>query len=187
MPITYRPATSEDIDGVARVFLSCWRGSYAAVLPRRLVDMMTDEEATALWTRVLDEAGPGEVVVAVAEPETESEAAGGARPVILGVTRFAVAGDGTGMVNSLYVSPLAQGQGVGSRLLTTAADALAAAGATTAHLWVFESNAPSIAFYRRQGWLPDGGARVQEAFGEPEIRLVRALAPSAAPAEAGHS
>lgn len=177
MPITYRPATSEDIDGIALVFLSCWRGSYAAVLPRRLVEMMTDEEAAALWTRVLGEARRGDVIVA--------ESTGAAGPAILGVTRFARGDDGEGAVNSLYVSPLAQGQGVGSRLLTAAADALAAAGATTAHLWVFESNAPSIAFYRRQGWLPDGGARVQEAFGEPEIRLVRALAPAAA--EAGHS
>lgn len=178
MPITYRPATSEDIDGIVLVFLSCWRGSYAAVLPRRLVDTMTDEEAAALWTRVLGEARRGEVIVA-----ESAESAGPAGPVILGVTRFALGDDGEGAVNSLYVSPLAQGQGVGSRLLTAAADALAAAGATTAHLWVFESNAPSIAFYRRQGWLPDGGARVQEEFGEPEIRLVRALAP----AEAGHS
>lgn len=177
MPITYRAATSEDIDGIARVFLSCWRGSYAAVLPRRLVEAMTDEEATTLWTRALGEARRGDVIVA-----ESTEAAG---PAILGVTRFALGGDGEGAVHSLYVSPLAQGQGVGSRLLTAAADALAAAGATTAHLWVFASNAPSIAFYRRQGWLPDGDARVQEAFGEPEIRLVRVLAP--ATAEAGHS
>lgn len=172
MSITLRPATSEDIDGIVRVFLSCWRGSYAAVLPRRLVDAMTDDEATTLWTRVLDEARRGEVIVAVAEPA----AAGAGQPVILGVTRFAVAGDGAGMVNSLYVSPLAQGKGVGSRLLSAAADALAAAGVTTARLWVFEHNAPSIAFYRAQGWVPDGDARVQEAFGEPEIRLARALA-----------
>lgn len=179
MSITYRPATREDIDGIVAVFLSCWRGSYAEVLPRRLVDAMTDDEATSLWTRVLDEAGRGEVIVA------EAEAAGASRPAILGVTRFALAGDGGGMVNSLYVSPLAQGKGVGSRLLTAAADALAAAGATTAHLWVFEHNAPSIAFYRRQGWVPDGDARVQEAFDEPEIRLVRTLAPPTA--EAGRS
>jgi GNAT superfamily N-acetyltransferase len=167
MAITYRPAAANDVAGIVAAFLDCWRDSYAAVLPARLVARMTDERANDLWTRVLEEAAPGEVIVA------ESDEASG--PVILGVTRYSVEA-GEGMVHSLYVSPLAQGRGVGTRLLNAAADALAEAGVVTARLWVFRDNAPSLAFYRRNGWIPDGRTRVQDDLGEPEIRLGRNLA-----------
>ena len=166
MPITYRPATRSDLDGILEVFLACWRDSYAEVLPRRLVETMTDAYAGELWMNALDGSVSGEVIVA----EEASTA------TILGVTRFAVGAQGDGVVHSLYVSPMAQGRGVGSRLLMEASRALSAAGASTAHLWVFADNAPSVAFYGRQGWLPDAATRVQEEFGELESRLVRTLA-----------
>ena len=94
--------------------------------------------------------------------------------VVLGVTRFAVDGP-TGIVYSLYVSPSARGLGLGRRLLDGATADLAAVQATSATLWVFAENAPSIGFYRACGWLPDGVTRVQEEFGEPEIQLRKAL------------
>ena len=64
MSIAYRPATKGDIDGIVTVFLDCWRGSYRAVLPERLIEAMTDQSAHDLWTRVLADAAPGEVLVA---------------------------------------------------------------------------------------------------------------------------
>jgi len=57
-----------------------------------------------------------------------------------------------------------------------AAADLAAAQATSASLWVFADNAPSIGFYGACGWLPDGVTRIQDEFGEPEIQLRKALA-----------
>lgn len=50
-----------------------------------------------------------------------------------------------------------------------------AAGGGTATLWVFEANAAARTLYARNGWLPDGGTRVEPEFGEPEVRLRRAL------------
>ena len=139
-----RRATTDDPDGIVATLLGCWRVSYAPVLPRRLIDAMTDERAVDLWTRVL----------------------------------------GEGSVSSFYVSPRAQGRKVGSGLLAAAADALLAAGSITAHLWVFRDNAPARAFYRHNGWYPDGRTRVQPEFGEPEIRLTALLCPGR-PAAAG--
>ncbi|MGV8850662.1 MAG: GNAT family N-acetyltransferase [Propionibacteriaceae bacterium] len=160
MIVELREAVADDLAGVVAVFLDCWRQSYRGVLPDRLVDAMTDESATALWRRSL--AASGATVVAVRDD------------VVLGVTRYALDGS-TGLVHSLYVSPDARGLGLGRRLLDRAANDLAAAQATSALLWVFADNAPSIGFYSACGWLPDGVTRIQDEFGEPEIQLQKVL------------
>jgi len=158
--VELRVAGPDDLSGVVAVFLDCWRQSYRGVLPDRLVDGMTDDDAYALWRRALS--GQGTTVVAVRDDE------------VLGVTRYAVDAS-TGFVHSLYVSPRARGLGLGRSLLERAAADLAAAQATSATLWVFADNAPSIGFYKACGWLPDGVTRVQDEFGEPELQLRKAL------------
>ncbi|WP_136706173.1 GNAT family N-acetyltransferase [Agromyces sp. H66] len=161
MPVTLRPATSEDRDAIVAVFLDCWRESYVGVLPSAAIEAMTDARAQALWRRVL---ASTEGTVLVAERDG----------VVLGVTRFAASPEGDdGAVHSLYVSPRARGLGLGTMLLDRAYETLRAGGARSVALWVFEANAPSIAFYRGRGWLPDGGSRTQDEFGEPELRLRR--------------
>lgn len=159
MSVTLRPATSDDRDAIVAVFLACWRESYVGVLPAVAIEAMTDDRAQALWRRVL---ASTEGTVFVAEHDG----------LVQGVTRFAPEGDG-GAVHSLYVSPDARGLGLGTRLLDAAYDSLSERGAASVALWVFAANAPSIAFYRGRGWLPDGGARTQAEFGEPELRLRR--------------
>ena len=162
MSVQLRRAGLEDRTGIVDVFLDCWRQSYRGVLPDRLTDSMTDEAATALWNRALT-APDRTVVVAVRDG------------VVVGVTSYGVNG-ATGLVQSLYVSPSAQGLGLGRRLLEKAAVDLTKAAATSATLWVFAANTPSVGFYAACGWLPDGVTRVQEEFGEPEIELHKALA-----------
>ncbi len=174
MPLHYRFASTADLDGIVEVFLACWRESYATVLPRRLVEGMSDDRAVELWTRVLGEAAGADVLVAESR-----EASGG---VILGLARIATGAQGEGMIHSLYVAPHAHGRGIGSGLLAEASDALISAGSVTAHLWVFKENVPSVTFYQHNGWLPDGRTRVQEEFGEPEIRLATVLRQSQDPA-----
>lgn len=165
-----RPANAHDRDAIVDVFLACWKTSYAGVLPQTLIDGMDRTQATALWSRVLAEPKHG-VLVGVDADSGE----------VLGVTRWAP-GDGTvGFVHSLYVSPAAQGRRLGARLLGAAAEELVLAGCTEGKLWVFRDNAPSIGFYRSQGWSPDGETRVQPEFGEPELRLSRPLTPAAQP------
>lgn len=162
--ISLRPAGRTDLDAVIAVFRACWSTSYASVLPPDLVAAMTPDRSRSLWTRVLDEADAGEVIVA----ET-----GG---VIAGVTRWAVPdGESPGWVHSLYVDPVAQGLGIGRRLLSATEQAIVSAGAAAARLWVFEANGPSRSFYATCGWSPDGTTRVEDEFGEPEIGLTKAL------------
>ncbi|QYH36574.1 GNAT family N-acetyltransferase [Salinibacterium sp. M195] len=160
-----RAASQADHAAIVAVFLACWRRSYTGLLPQPAIDEMTDERASALWQRVLSEtAGP----VIVAEREGE----------ILGMVRFAAVGD-QGAVHSLYVSPDAQGLGLGTTLLDSAVSSLRTRGAEAARLWVFAANTPSVAFYQSRGWAPDGETRTQQEFGAPEIRLSRSLEASA--------
>lgn len=162
--IELRAADHADIDDVVAVFQACWSTSYAAVLPSELVAAMTPKRSRSLWTRVLAEASPGEVIVAVTDG------------AIAGVTRWAVAGaDSPGWVHSLYVDPTSQGLGVGRRLLGAAEEAITSAGVSAARLWVFAANEPSLAFYATCGWSPNGSTRVEDEFGEPEIGMTKVL------------
>lgn len=155
--VEVRPATTDDRDAIVAVFLACWKESYAGVLPQAVIDAMTDDRARTLWTHLLSEDAGTVVVAEVGQ-------------AVVGVTRYATE-DRIGVVHSLYVSPRTQGMGVGTRLLHQAADAMTAGGRRSLRLWVFAANTPSIAFYRSRGWLPDGGTRTQEEFGEPELSL----------------
>jgi GNAT superfamily N-acetyltransferase len=151
-----RPARAGDLDAVVGVFLACWTTSYAAFDP----PAMDRGRATALWRAAL--AGSTAFVA-------EDGDAGG----VLGVTRCTAA---DARVDSLYVHPRAQGNGLGAQLLRRCVDHLREAGAQSATLWVFAPNAPARAFYERQGWRPSGRERVEAGYGVPEIELGRALA-----------
>lgn len=172
MPIMLRTAMIADLEAVTRVFLACWQESYRGVLPKDAIAAMSEERARELWLRVLN-AAEGEVLVA--ERLAQQQPGVDGRIELLGMSRFAITQPEVGGVYSLYISPSAQGLGVGSHLLTAASERLSNLGAKEAKLWVFAANATAIAFYRKNGWVPDGGRRTQAEFGEPELRLHRSL------------
>ena len=159
---TVRPARADDLDAIVRVFLACWRWSYADLLPPDLRDLYTVDAASAMWARApLDRMVVAEVSGERARRDPVRRRPG--RPVL-------------GHVFSLYVHPHAQGLGLGRRLLTAAADRLRADGFGAATLWVFADNASAREFYAGQGWAPDGGERVEPAYRLPELRLRTAIA-----------
>lgn len=164
--ITLRETRPTDLAAVATLFLRCWRTSYAGVLPEHVLAVFDEASARELWRRALEAPGPGTRGVVAVEDRR-----------IRGIVRMGNDPDdpAVGHVFSLYVDPDAQGGGVGRRLLDEAASWLRAEGLAQATLWVFETNARARAFYARHGWLPDGGTRVEPEFGEPEVRLRRAL------------
>jgi tRNA dimethylallyltransferase len=65
-----------------------------------------------------------------------------------------------GWLDGLYVVPEEWGSGVADRLHDEALQALSAAGATKARLWVLEGNTRARRFYERRGWHRDGSERV---------------------------
>jgi ribosomal protein S18 acetylase RimI-like enzyme len=172
-PVTIREARPDDLEAVSRVFLACWIVSYGAVLPERVVGLFDERTALELWRGPLESPRPGTTGL-VAE----------VRGRVYGITRLGADPDepAAGHIFSLYVDPATQGLGVGGRLLGEAIERLEATGRTTVTLWVFAANEPARRFYARHGFLPDGGERVEAAFGEPEMRLRRR-----SPAAAGSS
>jgi ribosomal protein S18 acetylase RimI-like enzyme len=164
--VRIRPGTPADADAAGAMFLACWRRSYVHVLPPEVRARYDEAGAVALWRRILA-AQPHGVLVA-------DEAGDGVR----GVARFGADPDDgrRGHVFSLYVHPDAHGLGLGGALLRTVSAKLRTAGYDAATLWVFEANRSARGFYEARGWVLDGGARVEEAYGEPEVRLRRNLA-----------
>lgn len=158
-----RSAESGDLAQIVDVFWQCWRRTYAEQLSSALQQAMDPARAAELWT------------TALSDPVSTVLVAGSGREGVLGVTRFRLIADGAGYIASLYVHPQAHGRGVGRELLTTAEQELARVGARNAQLWVFAANTGAQEFYRRSGWQPTGQTRTEDAFGEPEIGMTKAL------------
>jgi ribosomal protein S18 acetylase RimI-like enzyme len=167
MPLL-RVAGPDDVDQLAEVFLDCWRISYARVMPGPLVRAMTGEKARSMWADAVRR--PGQTVLAATGEDPPH--------AVLGFVGFRLQENGAGYVSSLYVSPHLQGGGVGRLLLAEAERELSTCGARTARLWVFEENAPSRAFYVRQGWEPDGRRETLPEWGQPQLGMTKTLAVS---------
>lgn len=176
-----RAATATDLDAVVDVFVSCWRVSYAGLLPPATLDAIDEPAARVLWGALLApdgaevaDGGGGADVVDTADVVLVLECDG----VVGAVARCSGLGRSDGRVESLYVAPRLQGRGAGGRMLTACTDLLGSRGARTASLWVFEQNLPARAFYAARGWRPTGEQRVEEAWGAPELELRRDLSGS---------
>ena len=164
MPLL-RVAGPDDVDQLAAIFLDCWQVSYARVMPAALVEGMTARRARAVCAGALGR--PGQTIVAATGDEPPGAA--------LGFVGFRPEEGGGGCVSSLYVSPRTQGGGVGRLLLAEAEKRLRESGAREARLWVFEDNAPSRAFYVRQGWRPDGRRETLPEWGQPQVGMMKDL------------
>lgn len=158
-----RPADSGDLAQIVDVFWQCWSQTYAEQLSTALQQAMDPARAAELWARAL------------ADPVSTVLVAASGIEGVLGVTRFWLTRGGTGYIASLYVHPQAHGRGLGRELLTTAEQDLARGGARSARLWVFAANTGAQEFYRRNGWQLTGQSRTEDAFGELEIGMAKAL------------
>jgi len=157
-PGAVRPATVDDADGIAACHLGSWRETYSGLLSPAFFATRSGERFTANWRRQLGEGAD----VAVAEVDGR-------------VVGFAVGGPSRDQppvrpleLHTLYLRAAQHGSGLGQALLD------AAVGDRPASLWVAAENPRAIAFYRRNGFLPDGAHQVLASWEDlAEIRLVR--------------
>ena len=120
-------------------------------------------EVLALWTETLADPD-GEVYVA----EVEGEAAG-------------VVSIGNEFLSQLYVLPLLQGNGVGSRLHDHALERLRERGVSRAKLWTLEENGEARRFYERRGWKLTDVTRVVPYPPNPiDVQYAKELSPEIA-------
>lgn len=154
-----------DVDDIARVTVQSWRETYSGILADHHFDDDALERRREQWAQFLaTDPLPARLVVATVDDE---------------VVGFACAGDARAAeqgfpaarplhLYAIYVLAAHHGSGLGQALLD---DVL---GGEPAQLWVLRGNARAIAFYARNGFVPDG-----VEFTDPddpamlEVRLVR--------------
>lgn len=144
---------------MGRMHVASWQETYQGLMPDELLDspdLLPARES--FWTAVLTEEQFSAHRVAVAEREGS----------LIGVAMAGPVQDKPWSMHLyvLYVLALHHGFGVGKALL----NAVVAPGERAA-LWVADPNPRAQAFYRKHGFVPDGGSQTEDDL--REIRMVR--------------
>jgi ribosomal protein S18 acetylase RimI-like enzyme len=155
--VSVREARPEDAAEVAGVHVRSWQSAYRGLLSDQYLDGLRAEDRAARYT--FGSPDPDAPLTMVA---TEGEVICGF--VTVGPSRDADVAH-RGEVFGLYVDPGAWGLGVGRRLMADAREHLSGRRFTEAVLWVFEGNVRAEAFYRTDGWRPDGRRQREEIWG----------------------
>lgn len=161
-----RLAWAADTDAVGDVQVRAWRKSYAALLPRELLDDVDGEQFAAVWReavtkpptarhRVLVALDAGRVVgFAATAPSEDPDAA-----------------PGDGEIVAFHIDPDALGEGHGSRLLAAVADTLRADGFGRGRIWLVVGDDALRGFLEPAGWAPDTAHRTLDLTGDGEATL----------------
>ena len=166
MRIEIGPMVRADARGVGELHHQSWVDTYAGALPADYWDTWTVQRSVTRWRRILADPTPRRVVRLVAKE--------GRR-----VVGFCVRGPARGKPEiaparaaelwAVYVETRLYGSGLGQGLV----DRCLGPG-EPAEVWVWSGNARAVAFYRRNGFEPDGATFVDERHPQlDEIRLVR--------------
>jgi GNAT superfamily N-acetyltransferase len=135
-PYRIRHGTPNDVDTVARIWLTGWADGHVGNVPPGLVKHREQlevyvsrarERVGGMWVA---EANDGQILGFVVVKDDELE--------------------------QVYVDRAARGTGVAAQLLRTGEDEVRRAGHTRAWLAVVAGNARARAFYSRQGWRDAG-------------------------------
>ncbi len=174
-----RIATPEDAAAVASVHVESWRAAYRGQLPDQLLDTLSVDRRAEAWRDVIGATGASDAVLLL----ERARLVDGFAHVC--AARDSDVGRGVGEVSAIYLRPSSWGQGSGRLLMAAALSHLAAAGWTSAVLWVLAANERARRFYEAGGWAHDGTERTESIGGarvvEIRYRRVTATAPERAP------
>ena len=143
-----RRARLDDAAAVAHVHVAGWRETYPGIVPARTLASMDVSSRTRYWAQVLDNKR-NRTDIFVAEIPIDGED----RVVGFGVNGPEQVGlrDYSGEFHALYVLKVGQGQGLGTRLMTTMAAALTLRGMTSCTVWALRDNWKARRFYEKMG------------------------------------
>jgi GNAT superfamily N-acetyltransferase len=167
-----RPAEPEDAPDVARIYVDSWNAGFGHLMGVRPLN----DELVGRWSGKF--ADPGATRWWVAERS-------GRIVGFVGIGSSRDPADATlGELDTIAVDPAAWRGGVGRALMTTAIDALSAAGCRRAILWTVDGYERGHRFYESQGWVRDGRRRDEGR----QVAFRRTLAdPPADPTQSGSS
>lgn len=162
MTATYevRAAGPADAGGIAACHVASWREAYAHLLSAGFLAAMDVAERTVLWQGRLEARSGHSIHVGLHRGEVTGFAVAGPREENSAVRELAL--------GALYVRAAHHGSGLGQALFD------AAVGDQACSLWVARLQPRAIAFYTRNGFVPDGTLRVEEHWEAMVImRMVR--------------
>ena len=144
LPITIRPATSQDALAIARVRIDSWRTTYRGLVPDAYLDGMQLDASVEMWTRVLN---AGATTASVFVAEDSGNVVGFAAGNRLKEPKHGLNAE----LSAIYLRGELQRAGVGRRLVCAVAQAQRALGATGLIVWIIAGNKAARAFYERMG------------------------------------
>jgi L-amino acid N-acyltransferase YncA len=162
--IEIRAARAADAEGIARVHVTAWQEAYVDAFPAEYLTALDPADRVDRWRRIIED--DAEDVRVAVDTDTDTDT----------VVGWATSGyrrdpDGprTLELNGIYLLGSYHGSGAGQGLID------AALGERPAYLWVLEVNPRAQAFYLRNRFAFDGGARTDHVGGHPvsELRMVR--------------
>lgn len=165
--VIIRPARPEDAAAIAHIRADSWRDTYAHLLSPEFLAALDPVADAERWRDTIlamtDDPSSGTFVVAELDGEVRGFAIAGVPRPLEGETP-----PREWQLFLIYQDAALHGTGSGQALLE------ASIGDRPAHLWTAEDNPRAIAFYRRNGFVPDGERTVDaDAEGLAEIRMVR--------------
>ncbi len=135
--ISFRAATTKDVDAIAAIHDAAWRSTYQGIIPHLHLERMIARRGQRWWHNQIARGANITLLVFDGVPQgyaTWGEARG---------TWPWPAGE----IFELYVAPAFQGVGLGSRLFQTAKKTLKREGLDRLVVWALKDNEPACAFY----------------------------------------
>jgi ribosomal protein S18 acetylase RimI-like enzyme len=156
-----RAAIPQDARAIGAVHMQCWREAYSHLVSERFLQQQTPEQAAERWAQALGTPTEGRTVhVGTVDDRVVGFASSGPsrdEPPVRDLQLWAI-----------YLLADHHGSGLGQRLLD------AVLGDRPASLWMAKDNPRALAFYRRNGFAPDGMEKIEASWENlHEIRLVR--------------
>lgn len=147
--MSIRTATRDDCDAIAALHAASWRATYRDILSDAYLDHDVVEDRHDLWAARFAKFDERKHYVAVAVDDSGPYGA-----VLLGFVCVLLDEEPEqgALLDNLHVKPDAHGRGTGRRLMSNAARWVASMQPSWAmHLWVYEANRKTVAFYRAAG------------------------------------
>ncbi len=144
-----RPARPSDSGAIAALHALSWQRTYRDILSNDYLDHEVVDDRHDLWAARFSKFDQFQhhVAVAVEHEGTQAETVTGFVCVLLDEEP-----EHSALLDNLHVSPDRHGGGIGRRLMASAAHWVAAMRPDwPMHLWVYERNLRTVAFYRTTG------------------------------------
>lgn len=158
-----REATAADAAIISRIIATSWRSAYQGLIDDAYLARLPEEYWLPSMRTWLDS---GRMYGLIAEEKGLPVGC-----VIFGRGRDA-GFDDCGEIVSLYVLPEVMGQGIGSKLLTAAINALQEDGFDRVYLWAIQGNERADRFYIKHGFRQTED-RVQYKIGLQDVADIR--------------